>query len=113
MAAICLSVAIMTSGARSQLLIGSIVVAILSSVIVHNASGLMLGYWGARLFRLDEKSCRTIAVEVGMQNSGMAAGLALEVFKSPLAAVPGVVYSSWHNISGAILASWWRRQPVK
>jgi BASS family bile acid:Na+ symporter len=45
-----------------------------------------------------------------MQNSGMAAGLALEVFKSPLAAVPGVVYSSWHNISGAVLASWWRRK---
>ncbi len=50
MAAICLSVAIMTAGARSQLLIGSIVVAILSSVIVHNALGLALGYWFARLF---------------------------------------------------------------
>jgi BASS family bile acid:Na+ symporter len=71
-----------------------------------------MGYWGARLFRLDERSCRTIAVEVGMQNSGMAVGLALSVFKSPLAAVPGVVYSSWHNITGAILASWWRKRPT-
>jgi bile acid:Na+ symporter, BASS family len=111
MFAICFSVTIMTAGARDQLLVGAIVIAILSSVIVHNALGLTLGYWGARLCRLDERSCRTIAVEVGMQNSGMAAGLALSVFKSPLAAVPGVVYSSWHNITGAMLASWWRKHP--
>lgn len=111
MAAICISVAIMTASARNQLLLGSVVVAILSSVIVHNVLGLTLGYWGARLFRLGEVNCRTIAIEVGMQNSGMAAGLALSVFKSPLAAVPGVVYSSWHNITGALLASWWRRHP--
>ena len=55
---------------------------------------------------------RTIAIEVGLQNSGMAAGLALEVLKSELSSVPGVVYSSWHNITGAILASYWRRKKL-
>ncbi|MHB9030500.1 MAG: bile acid:sodium symporter family protein [Candidatus Latescibacterota bacterium] len=112
MFAIAFSVSIMTANAREQLLIGKIVITILVSVMVHNALGLTLGYWGARLFRLGEKSCRTISIEVGLQNSGMAAGLALSVFKSPLAAVPGVVYSSWHNITGAVLASWWSKRPA-
>jgi len=110
MFAICFACAIMTAGAREQLLIGRIVISILLSVIAHNAIGLTLGYWGARLFGLGERECRTISIEVGLQNSGMAAGLALDVFKSQLAAVPGVVYSSWHNITGAILASWWSRK---
>ena len=62
--------------------------------------------------RLGERECRTIAIEVGLQNSGMAAGLALTVLKSELASIPGVVYSSWHNITGALLASWWANKPV-
>ena len=102
----------MTAEARDQLLIGKIVISILVSVIAHNAIGLTLGYSGARLFGLGERECRTIAIEVGLQNSGMAAGLALSVLKSQLAAVPGVVYSSWHNITGAVLASWWARKKV-
>lgn len=113
MLAICLSVSILTANAREQLLIGSIVFSIVFSVMVHNFLGLLLGYWSAKALRLKERDCRTIAVEVGMQNSGMAAGLALSVFKSSLAAAPGVVYSSWHNITGAILASWWSRRPPK
>ena len=104
---------ILTANARDQLLIGTIVISVVLSVMVHNFLGLLFGYWTARLFRLKERECRTIAVEVGMQNSGMAAGLALSVFKSPLAAAPGVIYSSWHNITGAILASWWSRRPPK
>ena len=113
MFAICFACAIMTAGARSQLLIGRIVISIFASVVAHNAIGLTLGYWGAKLFRLKERECRTIAIEVGLQNSGMAAGLALDVLKSQLASIPGVVYSSWHNITGAILASWWSRKKVE
>ncbi len=104
--------AIMAANARSKLLIGTIVLSVLVSVIVHNLLGLLLGYWGARLMRLGERECRTIAIEVGLQNSGMAAGLALSVLKSELASIPGVVYSSWHNITGALLASWWANHPV-
>ena len=113
MFAIAFACAIMTANARAQLLIGRIVFSIIISVIVHNFIGLMLGFWGAKLFRLGERECRTISIEVGLQNSGMAAGLAISVLKSELAAVPGVVYSSWHNMTGALLASWWSRKPVK
>ncbi len=113
MFAIAFACVIMTANARDQLLIGRIVFSILISVIVHNFIGLLLGYWGAKLFRLGERECRTISIEVGLQNSGMAAGLAISVLKSELAAVPGVVYSSWHNMTGALLASWWSRKPVK
>jgi len=112
MFAICFACAIMTSGARGQLLIGRVVISIIAAVIAHNALGLLLGYWVSRLLRCSEIVSRTIAIEVGMQNSGMAAGLALSVLKSQLASIPGVVYSSWHNITGAILASWWARKRV-
>jgi len=111
MFAIAFACAIMSANARDQLLVGSIAASVIVSVVVHNFIGLLLGYWGARLFRLGERECRTISIEVGLQNSGMAAGLALEVLKSELAAAPGVIYSSWHNMTGAILASWWRNRP--
>lgn len=113
MFAIAFACAIMTANARDQLLIGSIVFSIFSAVIAHNFIGLLLGYIGAKLFGLGEKECRTISIEVGLQNSGMAAALAMDVLKSELAAVPGVVYSSWHNMTGALLASWWSHKPVK
>lgn len=113
MFAIAFACAIMTANARDQLLIGTIAFSILISVIIHNFIGLLLGYWGARLFRLGERECRTISIEVGLQNSGMAAGLALDVLKSELAAAPGVIYSSWHNMTGAVLASWWKNRPPK
>ncbi len=113
MFAIAFACAIMTANARDQLLIGTIVFSVIVSVIIHNFIGLLLGYWGARLFKLGERDCRTISIEVGLQNSGMAAGLALDVLKSELAAAPGVIYSSWHNITGALLASWWRNRPTE
>ncbi len=103
--------AIMTANARDKLLVGTIVISVVISVIFHNFFGLVLGYWSARLAGLKEKECRTIAIEVGLQNSGMAAGLALTVLKSALASIPGVVHSSWHNITGALLASWWANRP--
>jgi len=113
MFSIAFACSILTANARDQLLMGSVVFGLLGAVVCHNFIGLTLGYWGARLFRLKERECRTIAIEVGLQNSGMAAGLALDVFKSELAAAPGVIYSSWHNMTGAILASWWTNHPPK
>lgn len=111
MLALCAALAVLTAAARDHLLYGAMLAVILSSVIVQTGLGLVLGYWGSRLLRLDETSCRTIAIEVGMQNSGVAAGLALEVLKKPLAAVPGVTCSIWQNIAGVLLASWWRKHP--
>jgi BASS family bile acid:Na+ symporter len=80
--------------------------------MIHNAVGYLLGYWLSRLIRLNEVSCRTIAIEVGMQNGGMASALAMNVLKSPQAALAPAIFGPWMNVSGSILATWWRRRPV-
>lgn len=81
------------------------------AVIVHNCAGLLLGYGAAAAARFDEPARRAVSVEVGMQNSGLAASLATTYF-SPAAALPAALFSVWHNVSGSILASYWARRPV-
>lgn len=83
---------------------------VLLAVVLHNGIGLAAGYGLARLARADEASARTIAIEVGMQNSGLAVALALKLF-TPAAALPGAVFSVWHNVSGSLLAAFWSRRP--
>ncbi|MCC9197600.1 bile acid:sodium symporter family protein [Arthrobacter sp. zg-Y820] len=83
---------------------------ILLAVILHNGLGLGLGYGVAKLFRQPLAARRTMAIEVGMQNSGLAAGLARDYF-TPEAALPAAVFSVWHNVSGALMAAFWRRRP--
>ncbi len=73
-------------------------------VILHNAFGLALGFIAARLLHLDSRKARTVAIEVGMQNSGMAASLAVMYF-NPAAALPGAIFSVWHNVSGSLVAN--------
>ncbi|MDT7042483.1 bile acid:sodium symporter family protein [Candidatus Nitronereus thalassa] len=82
---------------------------VLLAVVVHNALGLALGYWGAGIPKSTIQQRRTVSIEVGMQNSGLAVALAVAHFE-PLAAVPGAVFSIWHNVTGPLLASVWRRQ---
>lgn len=79
------------------------------AVILHNAIGLLSGYMAGKLFAYSEKNCRTLAIETGMQNSGLAVALALKYF-SPLSALPGAIFSIWHNLSGSLLASLWRQK---
>ncbi|QIK38329.1 bile acid:sodium symporter family protein [Caldichromatium japonicum] len=79
---------------------------LLAGVILHNALGLGFGYWGARAFGQDLIRARTLSIEVGMQNSGLAVALALQSF-APASALPGTLFSVWHNLSGALLATWW------
>lgn len=86
--------------------IASLGFAVMTAIILHNGLGLLLGYIGARLLRFDRKIARTISIEVGMQNSGLAVALAMKYF-SPLAALPGAVFSIWHNVTGSLLASIW------
>lgn len=74
-------------------------------VVLHNVMGLALGYAVAKLLRMSGAKSKAVSIEVGMQNSGLASSLALTSFAQyPLAAVPGAVFSVWHNISGAIVA---------
>ncbi len=81
-------------------------------VVLHNGIGLLGGYWGGRLLGFDESVCRTLAIEVGMQNSGLAATLG-KLYFSPLAALPGALFSVWHNLSGSLLAGYWAGKPAR
>ena len=82
---------------------------VLLVVACHNVLGYLLGYGAGRILGRDARVCRTISIEVGMQNSGLAATLAGTYF-SPEAALPGAVFSTWHNLSGAVLAAVYRRR---
>jgi len=84
-------------------------VTILLAVVIHNAIGLLAGYSGARLLGYGVKECRTLAIEVGMQNSGLAVALAIKHF-SAAAALPGAIFSIWHNLTGSVLAYLWTRK---
>ncbi len=83
-------------------------------VVLHNLLGYACGYSVARLLRMQEARVRTLSIEVGMQNSGLATSLANTSFPGlAMATVPGAVFSVWHNISGAILAAWYTRNERK
>lgn len=79
------------------------------AVVLHNGTGLASGYALARLLGQDQTRARTLAIEVGMQNSGLAVALAVKHF-SAAAALPGALFSVWHNLSGSALAAWWSRR---
>jgi bile acid:Na+ symporter, BASS family len=79
------------------------------AVILHNSIGLLAGYFCCRLCGFNETISRTVAFEVGLQNSGLAAALAMKFF-TPVAAVPGTIFSVWHNISGSLLAGYWAKK---
>lgn len=95
-------VAIVVSGNRDNLLEAGLLV--LVAVILHNGLGLALGYGAGRLTGQSVPVRRTMAVEVGMQNSGLAAGLAAQ-YMEPMSALPGAIFSVWHNMAGAIFAA--------
>ena len=80
--------------------------------VIHNAAGYFFGYWLSRLFKLDIPSARTIAFEVGLQNGGMASGLAGTMGKLGTVGLPAAVFSPWMNISGSILANYWRKKTI-
>ena len=91
------------------LIYGPLIAAI---VVLHNALGLVCGYFFARLFHLSAAKTRAVAIEVGMQNSGLAASLAVLYF-NPAAAIPGAIFSVWHNISGSLVANYYQRRDQK
>ena len=110
MASICFIIGIIVAHSADDLL--TVGAAVFCAAILHNGIGYVLGYWGARLIGLDESSRRTVAIEVGLQNGGMATGLAVNVLNNASAAIAPAIFGPWMNVSGSILASWWRRRPV-
>ena len=81
-------------------------------VICHNLLGIFLGFYLCKKMNYSEKIAKTLAIEIGMQNSGLATALAIKFF-GPLAGLAGAFFSIWHNISGPILASYWKRKNPK
>ncbi|MEC1544360.1 bile acid:sodium symporter family transporter [Bacillus halotolerans] len=100
-------VSAVVSGNRENLLQSGLL--IFSVVILHNGFGYLLGFLCARLLKMDYSSQKAIAIEVGMQNSGLGAALATAHF-SPLSAVPSAIFSVWHNLSGSLLATYWSKK---
>ena len=98
------------AGRESLLDIGFILIGL---VLIHNTFGYLLGYWSARLLKLNEKDCRTVAIEVGMQNGGLASGIAKEMGKIATVGLAPAVFGPLMNITGSILASYWHRRPPK
>lgn len=111
MVAICCIIAVITARSRNDLL--TVGPWLIGSSMIHNLTGYLLAYWLAKAIRLKESACRTVAFEVGMQNGGMASALAMNVLKSPQAALASAIFGPWQNISGSILATYWHRKPVK
>lgn len=107
MAGICFIIAIITARSSEKLL--SVGLVLIFAAILHNAIGYLLGYWISRFLKLDETNCRTIAFEIGMQNGGMASGLAMTVLKSASAALAPAIFGPWMNISGSVLANYWQK----
>jgi BASS family bile acid:Na+ symporter len=108
MAGIVFIIAIITARSSEKLLsVGLLLIAV---AIIHNFIGYVAGYWLARVFKLDESSCRTVAFEVGLQNGGMATGLAMTVLNSAKAALAPAIFSPWMNVSGSVLATYWHRK---
>ena len=106
--AIALVVCIVVSHNADRLLVGGLLVVLV--VVLHNICGLGLGYLIGRLLGLAETKKKALSIEVGMQNSGLASSLATLHFAAyPLATIPGAVFSVWHNISGAIVAYFYRK----
>ncbi|MCF0073963.1 bile acid:sodium symporter family protein [Dyadobacter sp. CY261] len=81
--------------------------------VVHNSAGYFFGYWLSRLLGLDKASARTMAFEVGLQNGGMASGLAGTMGKLGTVGLAAAVFSPWMNISGSILANYWRKREIE
>ena len=101
---------IVAAGRDSLLKIGPLLMVV---VLIHNSFGYLLGYWSGRLFKMPEKDCRTIAIEVGMQNAGLASGIAKEMGKIATMGLAAAVFGPLMNITGSILASWWHNRPPK
>ncbi|NJL77093.1 MAG: bile acid:sodium symporter family protein [Saprospiraceae bacterium] len=106
MLAIAAIIVVVTAVGRNDLMkVGALLIV---ACFLHNILGYLLGYWSCRVLRMDEKSCRTIAIEVGLQNAGLASGIAKEIGMLATVGLAPAVFGPLMNITGSSLASWWR-----
>ena len=110
MVGIAVIITVITAAGRDSLL--KIGLLLMAACFLHNIFGYTLGYFFARLLRMDERDCRTIAIEVGMQNGGLASGLALQMGKVATVGLAPAIFGPMMNITGSSLATWWRGKPL-
>ena len=108
MAGIALILTVMVAAGRDNLLkVGGLLII---ATFIHNVAGFILGYWSGRILKFPEKDCRTIALEVGMQNAGLASGLALTMGKIATVGLAPAIFGPMMNITGSFLSSWWHNR---
>jgi len=111
MAGIVYFTTVTTAAGRDNLLkIGGV---LFLAAVIHNAAGYFFGYWLSRASGLDKNSARSVAFEVGLQNGGMASGLAGGMGKLATVGLAAAIFSPWMNVSGSVLANYWRKRPVE
>jgi BASS family bile acid:Na+ symporter len=110
MIGIALIITVITAAGRENLLhVGLLLVL---AIFIHNTAGFTLGYWFSRLMRFPERDCRTISLEVGMQNAGLASGLALLMGGMSTIGLAAALFGPIMNVNGSSLATWWHsREP--
>jgi BASS family bile acid:Na+ symporter len=101
-------IVVITAAGRDSLLhIGPTLILI---VLAHNLFGYILGYWSARLLKMPETDARTVAIEVGLQNAGLASGIAQNLGKLATLGLAAGVFGPLMNITGSLLASYWHKR---
>lgn len=103
-------IVIVSSGRDALLSIGPL---LFVASMIHHSTGYALGYWSSRLLKLDKKTARTISLEIGMQNGGLASGIALEMGKVATIGLASAISVPWMTISGSLLANWWRSHSLE
>ena len=97
---------IITANGRDSLL--TVGLSLFCAAVIHNVVGYILGYLSCKLLRLPDQDCRTIAFEVGMQNGGLASGIAVQMGQVATLGLAPAIFGPWMNISGSSLALWWK-----
>jgi bile acid:Na+ symporter, BASS family len=109
MAGIALVLLVITAAGRDNLLkVGGVLII---ATCIHNVAGYFLGYWSGRLLKFPERDCRTIALEVGMQNAGLASALARGMGKIATVGLASVIFGTMMNVTGSSWATWWSNKP--
>ena len=98
---------ITTVTAKGQASLSEVGALLFIAVLLHNVGGYFFGYGAAKLFKLKKKDARTIALEVGMQNGGLASALAVEMGKVATVGLASAIFGPLMNVTGSLLASWW------
>jgi bile acid:Na+ symporter, BASS family len=108
MAGIALIIVVITAAGQKDL--QKVGLLLVFCALMHNCFGYFFGYWAGRALKLSEQDCRTTAIEVGLQNAGLASGLANQMGKLATVGLAPALFGPIMNITGSLLASWWSKR---